>query len=64
MATKKYEPGDIVQLKSGSPKMTVKTLYADGDVQTQWFAGAKLETGRFDPQSVQHYVEPPKSKDL
>lgn len=48
MAAKaKFVPGDLVQLKSGSPVMTVEKLDLDfyeqwkGDYSCSWFAGAK-----------------------
>jgi uncharacterized protein YodC (DUF2158 family) len=45
--------GDIVQLKSGGPKMTVKSSHGvEDDVHCQWFAGSKLEEGWFPPDSV------------
>lgn len=43
-----YKEGDVVQLKSGGPKMTYtghKDM--DGRLYCQWFAGSKLETGYF-----------------
>jgi uncharacterized protein YodC (DUF2158 family) len=61
----KYKTGDIVQLKSSGPKMTVVRylrshipgLDADEDsgvkVRCQWFAGAKLESGDFLEDSLQ-----------
>ncbi len=50
----KFNQGDIVQLKSGGPKMTVKTdsdSY-DTDVYCQWFAGNKLNAGSFSPETL------------
>ena len=46
--------GDIVQLKSGGPKMTVQsgTEEEEGHVWCQWFAGSKLEQGRFPVESL------------
>ncbi len=42
------QPGTIVQLKSGGPKMTVKGQDTPGaDVWCLWFAGKRLETGCF-----------------
>jgi uncharacterized protein YodC (DUF2158 family) len=38
--------GDIVELKSGGPKMTIMEVARDG-VWCQWFGGKKLEQGRF-----------------
>lgn len=48
--TKKPKVGQVVQLRSGGPAMTVSDLevYAHPDhVECQWFGGRKLETGRF-----------------
>ena len=49
MATAAFKIGDIVQLKSGGPKMTVTSLpFGKSDiVHTAWFAGIKTETGAF-----------------
>ena len=46
--TKEFKTGDIVELKSGGPKMTVQEF--NGGFQKfvcQWFAGKKLERGTF-----------------
>ena len=51
----KFKPGEIVQLKSGGPKMTVKDS-APTDTNVifcQWFAGSKLEAGVFRSESLQ-----------
>ncbi|EKO3926144.1 DUF2158 domain-containing protein [Vibrio metschnikovii] len=43
--------GDIVKLKSGGPDMTVQS---NGDrVWCQWFAGKKLEVGKFPENSLE-----------
>lgn len=44
--------GDIVQLNSGGPKMTVRKAEHDL-VHCQWFAGSKLEGGAFPLDSVE-----------
>lgn len=49
-----YKIGDIVQLKSGGPKMTVTKIFDDDSVHTSWFAGSKKETGVFPVQSLVH----------
>ncbi len=50
MAKGDYSKGDIVQLKSGGPKMTVSNPEAYmGTVECQWFSGSKLNEGRFPP---------------
>ena len=56
MGTKKswaFAIGEIVQLKSGGPKMTVHD-YDDysGTIQCVWFAGAKKENGHFKPEAL------------
>ncbi|MGA3702302.1 YodC family protein [Ralstonia nicotianae] len=54
MATQ-FEVGNIVQLKSGGPLMTVQSvpnLYTDL-YTCQWFAGKKLESGGFPSESLQ-----------
>jgi uncharacterized protein YodC (DUF2158 family) len=44
----KYKEGDIVQLKSGGPKMTVSDLSMDKSHYTcKWFSGSRLEDGHF-----------------
>ena len=56
MATKaKFAVGDIVKLKSGGPEMTVQSLASSGDdcYYCQWFAGKKLEQGRFPKDSIE-----------
>jgi uncharacterized protein YodC (DUF2158 family) len=45
--------GDIVQLKSGGPKMTVTDIYQDGRVGCVWFVGADQKEGTFPPDAVQ-----------
>lgn len=52
-----FKPGDLVVLKSGGPEMTVKQLNSE-DVICQWFAGKKLEQGRFNEDSL--IKSPPK----
>jgi uncharacterized protein YodC (DUF2158 family) len=60
MPEKTFKPGDIVQLKSGGPKMTVEAhddrlavlLQEVEQVQCRWFAGSKLQSGMFDASSL------------
>lgn len=51
-----FNAGDIVQLKSGGPKMTVHESDARGGVYCQWFTGTKLEYGYFN-QNILKKVE-------
>ncbi|HBO8836169.1 TPA: DUF2158 domain-containing protein [Pseudomonas aeruginosa] len=50
-----FNVGDIVRLKSGGPDMTVQTLPEVGGrlFTCQWFAGKKLENGRFPGESLE-----------
>jgi uncharacterized protein YodC (DUF2158 family) len=52
-----FNVGDIVQLKSGGPKMTVNVLmkvggFHGGEYLCQWFGGKKLEQGYFPSDSL------------
>jgi uncharacterized protein YodC (DUF2158 family) len=47
-----FKPGDVVQLKSGGPKMTVKNISSNGEIVALWFAGAKQESGSFPPETL------------
>jgi uncharacterized protein YodC (DUF2158 family) len=52
MARSSFKVGDIVQLKSGGPKMTVSHVFSDGAIQATWFAGAKHQTAQFQSDSL------------
>jgi len=47
----KFKSGETVKLISGGPIMTVKKHDYAG-VECQWFAGKKLESGYFSPDSL------------
>lgn len=54
-----FKVGDKVTLKSDSPVMTVnEVLHSSYDnsitIRCQWFAGAKLQGGAFDPETLVH----------
>jgi len=54
------EVGDIVQLKSGGPKMTVDEVERGGDpdrILCRWFAGSKHEHGAFKKQTLTKILE-------
>jgi uncharacterized protein YodC (DUF2158 family) len=51
-----FEIGDVVQLRSGGPKMTVHSLVSDGDVVCQWFEGNEVHEENF-PKEVLKKVE-------
>ena len=50
----KFKTGDLVELKSGGPKMTIQGLTAfDATLyECQWFGGKKLENGYFKGDSL------------
>lgn len=53
-----FKVGDIVRLKSGGPSMTVKgyrmsLINKEEEMICQWFSGDKLQTGVFNPDSVE-----------
>lgn len=47
-----FRPGQLVQLKSGGPTMTVRSQSVDGTVNCQWFGGKKLEQGFFSAETL------------
>ena len=55
--SEEFQRGDIVQLKSGGPNMTVVEVGVDLDLQPEvtchWFAGAKLQRGFFRPEELE-----------
>ncbi|MBA7489812.1 hypothetical protein ES702_00346 [subsurface metagenome] len=56
-SNQELKTGDIVQLKSGGPPMTIADYAADGKrFRCQWFVGEKLEDGYFPPDSLQRYI--------
>ena len=62
----KFKPGDIVQLKSGGPAMTIASISTNigGDFsgyQCEWFKGASKERAHFTEETLQTYVAPKKT---
>lgn len=56
-----FKPGDIVQLKSGGPAMTVSSPTERGAYWCEWFKGASKERAHFEEEVLQMYVPPAKS---
>lgn len=57
----RFKIGDTVKLNAGGPDMSVQSVpTSDGSslYQCQWFAGKKLESGRF-PEASLAAVTPP-----
>jgi uncharacterized protein YodC (DUF2158 family) len=54
-----FDIGDIVQLKSGGPEMTVQSVPTSTGTlhKCQWFAGKKLEVGLF-PYASLNTIKP------
>lgn len=52
MSENNYDTGDLVRLKSGGPTMTVAQQSDVSGVKCQWFAGKKMESGWFPPESL------------
>jgi len=50
-SSQKFKTGETVKLISGGPIMTVKE-HDYANVECQWFAGKKLESGDFPPDSL------------
>jgi uncharacterized protein YodC (DUF2158 family) len=58
----KFKPGDVVQLKSGGPAMTIEEKVG-GKAEEYfciWFRGASREHGYFKIDSLKSYVAPTK----
>jgi uncharacterized protein YodC (DUF2158 family) len=61
-----FKVGDIVQLKSGGPMMSVQNINK-GDtykpIECSWFAGKKHETARFSAETLKHASSPDENAD-
>lgn len=52
----KFKKGQIVKLKSGGPDMTIRAVLASeesNEYYCSWFAGKKLEDGRFSEETIE-----------
>jgi uncharacterized protein YodC (DUF2158 family) len=47
-----FKVGDVVQLRSGGPKMTIKNQVNSIDWHVEWFSGNQLNTGTFNSNSL------------
>lgn len=54
-----FEVGSLVELNSGGPVMTVQSQTKDGSYYCQWFAGRKLDQGKFPAESLKVAVLKP-----
>lgn len=55
----KWNPGDVVRVKSGGPAMTVAGEDSIGMVICEWFDGKNQKSGTFNAAVLQKF-EPPK----
>ncbi len=61
---KTFKVGDLVELKSGGPPMTVEhEADAQGLIYCTWFAGKKAEWKRFNPDALKPYKEESEKKE-
>ena len=47
-----WKVGDVVQIKSGSPPMTVHTLTPEGDCNCVWFVNGEPKYGTFASETL------------
>lgn len=43
----KLNPGDVVQLNSGGPKMTIRDIGPDGNITCKWFSADVVKEAYF-----------------
>jgi uncharacterized protein YodC (DUF2158 family) len=53
-----FKPGDVVQLKSGGPAMTVGGRVAEDSIRCHWFDGATAKTEIFPVTAIRLYEGP------
>jgi uncharacterized protein YodC (DUF2158 family) len=53
VTSKNLEVGDIVNLKSGSPKMTVNSICSDGDIWCMWFVECECKQQHFKSDALE-----------
>jgi uncharacterized protein YodC (DUF2158 family) len=58
MARASFKAGELVQLKSGGPKMVVEQYVSYSDAyECTWFAGTKHNQQKFKVEALQYYDE-------
>lgn len=53
-----WKIGDLVELKSGGPCMTIKHVDPDGRAHCHWFNGNQHDSDTFPPETLKPWVEP------
>ncbi|MCK9373995.1 MAG: DUF2158 domain-containing protein [Sulfuricurvum sp.] len=54
-----FKKGDVVELKSGSPKMTIKEIEESNECFCVWFVNSKPEYGTFEDALLKKVEEAP-----
>ncbi len=62
MAEEALKIGDTVQLKSGGPIMTIRSIRGQ-EALCQWFAGSESKSAAFGLLSLKKYEEPEEDLD-
>lgn len=57
MSSEQIREGDLVQLKSGGPVMTVVRVNGPGTLSCKWFKGSKVNTDYFPPSALRKVPE-------
>lgn len=47
-----FQVGDVVQLKSGGPDMTIENFTDGGSALCVWFDGTERKSGTFNPRAL------------
>jgi uncharacterized protein YodC (DUF2158 family) len=63
MPTEELNIGDVVRLKSGSPKMTI-TGRDSSRLYCKWFEGSNLYEGNFPPEALRKVSEEKQAKPI
>ena len=53
MTEKPWTTGDVVRLKSGGPKMTVRGVASGGAINCEWFAKEAVRKESFAPEMLE-----------
>lgn len=57
-----WKKGDVVELKSGGPYMTIEHIKPSGRVFCLWFKGTERYSGSFDSETLKPSTEPSHSR--
>ena len=57
MSAENFKLGDVVQLKSGGPSMTVTYVGSENTLYCKWFEGSKVHEGEFPSSALKRVPE-------